>query len=784
MVDLRMDLDLSKSNTLDELYNIKFEFTNGKFKARNLQNAIGFDTETSSGFCIPMSNRVIPFLQEEYDRAILKTHNVPKDKIDFDDEDIKYMSLLDSCIPCSLTYMFQVAIEDGDGGIYSFVGRTLKEFDEFLNKLTGEIKRQAAFGFKSINREYETKKAATLRQNIHMSIFVQNLGFDFQTALRTLYNDRFVNSKHNRVFSRKSRKPMKASMRLNDVTITFKDTLCLSQKSLAALAHDCPECPIEKVPEFDYLTIKTPDDKLTDLEIKYGIHDVAILVYYIAYERKQFGSIEAIPITQTGKVRRVLESKVCAPNPYWAYICSDITKHYSPDEYRTRIALYMGGYTHGCSLHIGKVGEVHMYDFASSYPSSLTTGYFPCNGYHPCDVMEFYDLEKQDVERPKYRWFAKIKLTNVRAAMAHSYWSSSKCVECGDLLNDNGRIRRASYMTIWVTDLDWDTFKHAYKWEEMEVLEVEKGEASLLPIEMINTILDYYSKKCLLKGDEDRISEYTESKEFINSIYGNFCFKQVADQIYFDENGWETRSLDEEGDRMFYELLSEVSETKANGFFDLGLICSAIARHRLWEFIIKFDSKVWYVDTDSIKGTFDDEDRKWIENYNKKIESMENDVAAELGIDPMRFCPVTSKGVHKRLGIMEYEGQAKLKYLGAKRYITEEDGVIHCTIAGLPKKAGSDKIKSFDDFDNNTLWTTAESKKVCCYYNDNQPENLEWTGRDGQVYISSDKYGVCLKPVTFDLSMSEEFVAFLNLLFNGNMDRDITEDVTPKYLLR
>ena len=133
---------------------------------------------------------------------------------------------------------------------------------------------------------------------------------------------------------------------------------------------------------------------------------------------------------------------------------------------------------------------------------------------------------------------------------------------------------------------------------------------------------------------------------------------------------------------------------------------------------------------------------------------------------------------------MAYEGQAKLKFLGAKRYVTEEDGVMKCTIAGLPKKAGREKIKSFDDFNNNTLWTTAESRKVCCYYNDNQVEGLEWVGRDGESYFSTDKYGVCLKPVTFDLSMSDEFVQFLNFLFTGKLEtNDITQTVTPKYLL-
>lgn len=783
MIKIKKNLNLDVPDKLEDIYKIKFVFTSGKFQARNLQNIIAWDTESSNGFRDPETNRVHGFDQAKYDRAILKTHNVPKDKIDYEDEDVKYMNFIDECEPVGIIYMWQIAIEDGHGGIYKYVGRDFNEYLNFQMKLTQEIKRQAVYGYESVDREYENRKVNKMKLNINMWVHTHNLGHDWQ-FLRSLHNDLFDNAKHSRVFARKSRKPMKATMRLNDVTLIYKDTLSLVGVSLANWAKDCPNITIEKQPDFDYLTIKTPKDKLEPLEIKYGIYDVAIIVYGMEYERKiAGGKLEDVPLTMTSKVRRVLEQKVCRRLPWWSYNCAFITRSYSPEEYRKRIALYTGGYTHGCANHIGEVGDVHMYDFCSSYPSSLCTGYYACEGYEECSIDEFEELEKQDVERPKYRWFAKIRLTNVRSRLSHSYWSESKCIESDNLLVDNGRIRRAGMMCVYLTDLDWFTFKQAYRWDTMEVLDLEKGKASLLPREMIETILDYYNDKTLLKGNKDRESEYNTAKSFINSVYGNFCLKMVVDQIYFDGE-WETRKIDEEGDTMFYELITQVSDTTANGFFDLGLLCSAISRKRLWDFVIKFDDKIWYMDTDSIKGTFDENDRNWIENYNKWIEDLENDVAKEIGIDPERFCPKTAEGDKKRLGVMAYEGQAKLKFLGAKRYVTEEDGVMKCTIAGLPKKAGREKIKSFDDFNNNTLWTTAESRKVCCYYNDNQVEGLEWVGRDGESYFSTDKYGVCLKPVTFDLSMSDEFVQFLNFLFTGKLEtNDITQTVTPKYLL-
>ena len=146
------------------------------------------------------------------------------------------------------------------------------------------------------------------------------------------------------------------------------------------------------------------------------------------------------------------------------------------------------------------------------------------------------------------------------------------------------------------------------------------------------------------------------------------------------------------------------------------------------------------------------------------------------------YRPKTISGKSKQLGILEQEESGNLKTLGAKRYVVEHDGEFECTIAGLPKSAGKAKIKSFDDFTNNTLWTTKESGKVCVYYNDNQDE-LKWVGRDGDTYTSNDKYGVCLKPVTFDMRLSDEFYNFLKMLVGLNAEA-LSERTTPAFFAK
>ena len=319
-----------------------------------------------------------------------------------------------------------------------------------------------------------------------------------------------------------------------------------------------------------------------------------------------------------------------------------------------------------------------------------------------------------------------------------------------------------------MTDLDWDTFKQCYFYNEMTVLELYKSEAGYLPTEMIETILDYFQYKTSLKGQEDSESLYVESKQFINSIYGVFVTKIVSSIVTFTEHGWESKDpTDKEVEHMLHQTKPEDSFT----MYQAGVWVTAWARHNLFDFIIPLDNRIAYCDTDSIKGMFSDDDIKFVEEYNEKIADLENRVAATLGIDPDKYTATTSKGKVKRLGIMEREDDCEeFKTLGAKRYVDKVNGEIECTIAGLPKSAAKAKIKSVDEFNTGLVWSTDESEKLIAHYEDNQKPCV-WKDRDGVEFYSDAKYGICLQPTTFDLSISNEFEHFLTVLKTGIIQR-------------
>ena len=755
-------------NEWDDIYGIEFKYEKSSHNCFSVNTIMCFDIETSNGWRQP-DGSTIGFDHIKYNN------------------DEEYKKMIDLGEPCSLMYVWQYAIEDKDD-IKIFGGRTWEEFEEFMDMLSKEIRRQAVYGTFSIDRPAENEFVRTSRHTVSCKVFIHNASFEFE-HLRNIWEDKFrAKGKYAPVFARTSRKPLKFTVKLNKVSIECRDSYVLTQKSLKAWCKD-EKLPVQKLeePKDYYLEVRTPLTKLTDEELQYSINDVVSMVHGIKKYRDKYQSLKYIPLTQTGAVRLKCRERVCQTNNQWATKCAEITRNYQPQDFKDLCQLFQGGWTHANKMYVNEVvRDVKCFDFASSYPSVMSRSTFPVSEFKKCDVKYFKKLESEDVHNAKHHWYMKIKVNEFTSKLDNSYWSLSKvCCDERPLIKgqivDNGRLYYAEEATMFMSDLDWDTFKKAYDFKSYEVLELKYAKADYLPPELILTILEYFQYKTSLKGDEDKESLYNESKQFINSIYGCAVTKIVTDLITFDGKGWDVTKFNDE---LFYDTINRVKAENTFLAYQQGIWVTAWARHNLWDFIIAMDERIVYCDTDSIKGLFTDEDLKFIERYNKKVEASENKVAAHFGFDPSLFTATTNKGKIKRLGIMEREEDCEeFKTLGAKRYVDLIDGKIHCTIAGLPKSAGENKIKSVSEFNDGMIWNTMESEKVIAMYNDNQ-KPTDWVDRDGNKWHSEDKFGICLQPTTFDLSMSGEFKKFLQTLATGKIDRDdeFFTDV-PSYLL-
>ncbi len=764
----------------DDLKKISWKF-NTKDKSSVLQNIITFDIETSNGYRT-FDGKVIGIDIEKYI------------------SDTDYAKMIDEAEAQSLLYVWQCSVESMNDDIYTFFGRTWDEYFEFLATLSREIKRAEMFGGTGENAP-QSEYTMTSVSHRHISIysFIHNLGFEFQHLLN-LFDDDFTkrtkSQKTAPVFARTPRSPMKAYISFNGIKINYRDTLCLTHKTLDNWCKD-ENLPVKKLtalPDRYYDAIRTPNTPLSDLEWEYSERDVVSMVYGMRKYRDKYDSLEKIPLTATGEVRLDVRSAVCVKNKEWSTKCVDIMKRYTFEEYNNLLKIFMGGWTHANIIYSGLQYDakifgqnIRCFDLSSSYPASLTMFRYPVSSFTKTPVNEFDKYSAMDILTSDHRWYAEITFTKLTTITSNTYWSLSKSSDVFDAVVDNGKVVSAKKITVMLTDVDWWIFKQCYQWVGIEIKQLYVADADYLCTELILKILEYFNGKQMLKGVKGAESKYAASKAGANSIYGVSAQKLCTDSIIFfddEEDNTAKWGMEAVSENDFYEHLKTLNPDKVFLAYQHAPWVTAWSRFRLFRAIIKFDNKVFYGDTDSCKGIFNDDDIKWFEEENKWVAQVQYDVATKLGFDPELYNPKNPNKPNKdlRLGIWDREDDCtEFCTHGAKRYVYRtEDGEIHTTIAGLPKKAGSEKIKKLSDFYVGMEWNALESHKLISFYNDNQTEGV-WVDRDGNEYDpvkeegAYPKYGLCLKPTSFNLTQSEDYQDFISVFQNGTRSMETME---------
>lgn len=757
-------------NNYEVVKNFTFDFITvqkGKQYIKSCQNIMTFDIETSNGY---LKNKVVyPF---DYSKG-------------------KIEGYYDEYIPISLMYVWQLALKHDDT-IDIFMGRTWEEFEAFLKELTKEIMLQAngwyltKNGYDDATRNQIFSQVKARHKQFQLHLYIHNLGFEFQ-HLRNVFEKNFSRSK-NSVFARSQRKPMKVEFTYNYSKVILHDTLCLTQKSLDNWCKDS-KLPVKKLTgTFDYLKIRTPRTKLTKTEIDYCVNDVLSMIYGVQQYKDKYESLDDIPMTQTGEVRRTCIREIAQKNIDWSLKCKEVLNNMSFERYQQLSACFAGGWTHANAMYTNRVVKnMKCFDFRSSYPGVMVSRKFPVESFHACTVNDIETYEQKDLWDRDYNFYVKVEFTNVCSKTFNTFWSYSKCEKIEGVIADNGRIKECETLVCWMTDLDFDTFKKSYNYETMTIKEAYSAKCDYLPYEFIYLILMYYLNKTKLKGT-GRESEYNEAKQFINSIYGVNVTKIITDIVGFLA-GWEKHSATEND---YYEMIDKMTRKDVFYTYQIGVWVAAWARHNLWDAILELDFRTVYCDTDSIKGIFTDEDLDWFNNYNNKIWKQCEKVAKIRNIDINLYRPSTPKGVVKEIGFFDREEDyIEFKTLGAKRYCAlvhnYEDNIdeIHTTIAGLPKDAGVIKIKNVEDFDDGLVWDCEESGKLVSYYNDKQPV-AKWVDENGDEYISHDGYGLNLMPTSFSLDINDDYRMLYELLQGyDNMLYDtpkIIRESNQKYL--
>lgn len=191
------------------------------------------------------------------------------------------------------------------------------------------------------------------------------------------------------------------------------------------------------------------------------------------------------------------------------------------------------------------------------------------------------------------------------------------------------------------------------------------------------------------------------------------------------------------------EDLLNASNKNAFLSYAWGVWVTAWARYRLQEGIDLAGHNFVYCDTDSVKyiGELD------ISKFNKERmkESKLNNAFAK-----------DEKGVTHYMGVFESEGcYDRFKTLGAKKYVYEQNGKLHITIAGVNKKLGPAELGSIENFrEGFTFYSAGGTESV---FND----NIRFiTERDGHRLEIRDN--IVIKPSMYTIGLTAEYKAILD----------------------
>lgn len=635
----------------------------------------------------------------------------------------------EECERGSVCYIWQVGI---DNEVY--YGRELQELEDFLHIL---------------------EDCAELKEKEKLYIFVHNLAWDFQVCLLNLHLE------IEDLFARQVRKPMK-------FTAGIFEFRCSYQLEHLNLDSWGKQLGIKKLKgDLDYNMLRTPLTPLFDYELEYCEHDILIMLAGLKKEKEKYKHIKNIPLTSTGKVRKVVKKKLHT----YAYH-KRITKMLPKDKetYLVEHSVSNGGDTHANSKHVGKVlYNALSEDICSSYP------YYMCVGNVPISDFAITNEKEENFQYKRFCYIFLIELNNIKSKTSLSYIASSRTVSINNAVYDNGRIAEAEKVVMYCTEYDLHDIKRTYDIESYNFITVRKALKGYLPKEYIEYVLELFHDKSTLKGIEGMADLYMQQKAFLNALFGMMMTDLIMTEVKYeqDSNYWNVKKQYEIN---FQEKLNEKQEKFFKNFLNYawGAWITSGCRHELWNAILSLDAEdVIYYDTDSIKYLNAEKYVDVFQELNAKKWDKILKTCKRLQLDPEQFTYINEdpKIGKSHLGAWEYDGSYKeLVTLGAKKYCyRDEEDELHITVSGVPKQGVKCLKNDINNFKTGFVFDADTCKKGLATYL--EPEGVpNITGQLWDGYVSTQQYGCNLRNCGYTLGLSSDFESFLqNMIDWGNI---------------
>lgn len=578
-----------------------------------------------------------------------------------------------------VTFDIETTNTDEDGFAYSFqmcvggqccVVRYFEDCFEILNWL-------ADYYMTSIDR--------------HLVVYVHNLGYEHFYLTQLFANE--WGAPESSLLTQ-PHKPLTIFYRIG---IEFRDSLKLFQKSLAGATKGCKHAKM--VGDLNYHMYRTPDTPLSPDEWNYCVNDVIGLYEAITRLREERGYNSAtIPYTNTGIVKREVNRTINRDKNGRMKTLSEM-RRLMLDRNQMEIAYNCmgGGDTHGTRWRANITYEqCNSYDLKSAHPSQMILRKFPHG--EPKDLAEIdYRLADMLIDEG-YGWCAKIMIVDfaIKPECPDPTLSISKCTKdpkpIGVTGLDNGRVLGADAVMCYMDSNDWQRFKQAYNFADMQIVDGFLFELRYLPDSFREAILDKFRTKESAEDGPDR----NFAKICVNTIFGACAQKTVRDECVLDIEDIIDVHTTKWQDTLSLMDDAAVFKTQARKFpFLWGLWTSSLSRLMLFELIKAVGwERAIYWDTDSCK--YEGNKIPEVDDYNARIRKQCID----------RNAVVTNKdGETVYIGSAEDEhpqvlyGYQKFRFLHAKCYAglgwdkKKKCYQLETTIAGVGKKEG---VKALD----------------------------------------------------------------------------------------
>ena len=628
--------------------------------------------------------------------------------------------------PFSFMYHWQFCI-----GYRVVFGRRWEEFSSMLDMIIREM---------------------NLSDKLRLVVYVHNLSFEMQ------FMRKFLNVTES--FCKSERAPLKI---VHDGCIEFRCSAALSNSSLKMFCKAENAKYYKMVDKYNYKKIRTADTELTEEEQGYCYNDVRGLSECIQ-SRMRFDTLAQIPLTSTGYVRRDARSSM-KKNPKNRRIFRESAL--DPDDYLHLRAAFRGGNTHANARFADQLlKNVTSYDIASSYPACMVCNKFPMSKFMWITMETYYKLME---DRENYVFLIHAAFIHLRFKADHGipYIPLAKTKgHSEDRILDNGRIRKASFVTMWLSDVDLDIIKEDYDIEEIRFESVYVARADYLPEEFRNVVMDYFRAKTELKGktDPESIYNYNLAKARVNALYGMLVMRidqTVTEYTGEGETGYietteEKRKLNP--DIWLQETLEDYYKKRSSFLcYQWGVWVTVWARFRLWQMMRVIGRDLAYIDTDSVKFLNLIRHQEDINNLNRILR--EDAIKHGAYADDI-------KGNRHYLGVFEHDGDYdKFKTLGAKKYVVQIGKECFSTIAGVSKEAGQ-KFFEKNGIDSFRIGAVIpNSGHLVAYYNDDDIHEIDV---DGCKMTTASN--VALIDDTYTIGVTDDYIYLLEQLRKGFND--------------